>query len=131
MSHGKFATLITCMDGRVQDAGNNFMKNFFDSEYVDVITEPAPNKILADNVSVHIIEDIFSRIDISISCHGSSVIAIVGHYDCAGNPVDKETQDVQTSKAAELIKSKYPDKKVIGLWIDRDFKTAEIIYTAK
>lgn len=131
MSHGKFATLITCMDGRVQDAGNNFMKNSFDSEYVDVITEPGPNKILADNVLVHIVEDIFNRIEISVSSHGSSVIAIVGHFDCAGNPADKAAQSVHTTKAANLVKSKYPDKKVIGLWIDKDFKTAEIICTAE
>lgn len=131
MSHGKFASLITCMDGRVQDAGNEFMKKTFSVDYVDVITEPGPNKILSENSLNPIIENIFRRVDVSVFSHGSDVIAVAGHYDCAGNPVNKETQDVQTINSAKLIKEKYPDKKVIGLWIDKDFKTVEIIYTAK
>ncbi|MEL7570182.1 MAG: carbonic anhydrase [Eubacteriaceae bacterium] len=131
MSHGKFATLITCMDGRVQDAGNEFMKKTFNIDYVDVITEPGPNKILSENNLKLIVENTFKRVDVSVFSHGSDVIAVAGHYDCAGNPVNKETQDIQTANAAKLIKAKYPDKKVIGLWIDKDFKTVEIIYTAE
>lgn len=131
MSHGKFATLITCMDGRVQDAGNDFMKKTFNVDYVDVITEPGPNKILADNSLEQIVKNIFNRVDVSVFSHGSNVIAIAGHYDCAGNPADKQTQDIQTTAAVELIKTKYPDKRVTGLWIDGDFKTVDIIYTAE
>jgi carbonic anhydrase len=129
MPHGKFAALITCIDGRVQDAGNCFMKKTFNVDYVDVITEPGPNKILSDNNLEQVVENIFQRVNVSVFSHGSNVIAIAGHYDCAGNPVDKQTQDVQTAKAVNLIKVKYPDKKIIGLWINRDFKTVDIIYT--
>jgi len=128
MHHGTFTTIINCMDGRVQEAGNNFMKQTSDCDYVDVITEAGPNKILADNNRRHIVENIFARLDVSVFSHGSKVIAVAGHYDCAGNPADKSTQNVDTIKAAKLIKSKYPDKKVLGLWIDKDFKTVEIVY---
>ena len=45
----KFACAINCMDGRVQDAVKNYMKENYGVDYVDMITEPGPNKILADN----------------------------------------------------------------------------------
>ncbi len=128
MAHGKFATLITCMDGRVQRAGYDFMMNECCVDYVDVITEPGPNKILAENNEESVIQNIFHRIDVSVLTHKSNTIAIAGHYDCAGNPVDKLHQDVHTTQAVQLIKSKYPNKKVIGLWIEQGFKTIEIIY---
>jgi carbonic anhydrase len=128
MVYGKFATLITCMDGRVQRAGYDFMVNKFSVDYADIITEPGPNKILAENNEKHIINNIFNRIDISVSEHKSHIIAIAGHYDCAGNPVNKLNQDIHTKQAVLFIKSKYPNKRVIGLWIEKDFKTVEIVH---
>lgn len=127
MSHGTFATLLTCIDGRVQQVGYEFVQKYINVDYVDVITEPGINKVLAENVLSNIIENIFKKIDISVFTHGSPCIAVAGHYDCAANPADKKEQNTQTKDAVRLLKSKYPDIEIIGLWIESDFETVEIV----
>ena len=80
----KFACAINCMDGRVQDAVKNYIKENYQVDYVDMVTEPGPNKILAENADKAVIENIKKRVEVSTHHHGSKVIAIVGHFGCAG-----------------------------------------------
>ena len=56
-----------------------------------------------------------------ISGHGSENIFIVGHYDCAGNPVDNLTHKKQINIAVKHIKELFPDLNVMGLWIIENF----------
>ena len=58
------------------------------------------------------------RVEISIEKHGSKLIAIAGHFDCAGNPADKEIQLKHILKAIKTIRSWHFDAQAIGLWID-------------
>ena len=118
MSEGKFATAINCMDGRTQLPVNDWMKKEYGVDYVDTITEPGPNKILAENNDV---ESIKRRVLISVNRHGSENIAIVGHHDCAGNPVEKEKQLSHIKNAIKTVESWGLDAKVMGLWVDESW----------
>jgi len=113
-----FCTSIHCMDGRIQKPLQKFLKEKYNTEYVDTITEPGPCKILAENDNKTLINSILERIKISVTKHGSKLIAISGHYDCAGNPKDEQTQKDQIKKSINYLESIYPDVKIIGLWID-------------
>ena len=84
-----FACVINCMDGRVQDAVKNYMKDNYGVDFVDMVTEPGPNKILAENQDTVIIENIKKRVGISVEHHGAKVVAVDGHFGCAGNPTEK------------------------------------------
>jgi len=106
------------MDGRIQKPLQKFLKEKYNTEYVDTITEPGPCKILAENDNKTLINSILERIKISVTKHGSKLIAISGHYDCAGNPKDEQTQKDQIKKSINYLESIYPDVKIIGLWID-------------
>jgi hypothetical protein len=44
-----FATAINCIDGRTQIPLIEFIKRNYAIDYIDLITEPGPNKILAEN----------------------------------------------------------------------------------
>lgn len=123
MSEGKFATAINCMDGRTQLPVNSWMKKEYGVDYVDTITEPGPNKILAENSEV---ESIRKRVLISVNKHGSKHIAIVGHYDCAGNPVDKPMQLGHIKNAIKTIESWGLKANVIGLWVDENWKVYKV-----
>lgn len=116
-----FCTAITCMDGRIQLPVIKFLQNYFDSEFVDTITEPGINKIIAQNSPIDINKSILKRLDISVNAHKSKGIAIIGHHDCAGNPTDNKTQNEQTIIATKEIKKKYPTINVIGLWVDESW----------
>ncbi|MCX6721875.1 MAG: hypothetical protein NTY04_01660 [Candidatus Staskawiczbacteria bacterium] len=123
----KFACVINCMDGRVQEVVKNHIKKTYDVHYVDMVTEPGPNKILAENLSKTIIENIRKRIEISVHHHGSKVVAIVGHFGCAGNPVEKEEQVKHLKKAKEIVESFSFPVEITLLWVEGDWKTIEPI----
>ena len=115
------------MDGRTQDAVKNYMIEHYHTEYVDMVTEPGPNKILADNINIHIVENIKKRVEISVHHHGAKYVAIVGHFGCACNPAEKEGQVTHLKEAKKTIESFGFDIQMILLWIGSDFKTVEKI----
>jgi len=121
-----FCTVINCMNGRVQLPVIKYLQERFSVDYVDSITEPGPNLILAQQTNIDIMESIFNRLKISVDHHGSVGIAVAGHYDCAGNPATKEQQTVHTLDAIRCIKSRYSDCEIIGLWVDENWKVSEL-----
>jgi hypothetical protein len=92
-----------------------------------MVTEPGPNKILADNFNSVIIENIKKRVEISTHHHGSKVVAIVGHFGCAGNPTEKEEQIKHLQLAKKTVEAFDLGVEVIMLWVDGDWKTVEKI----
>lgn len=126
-SDKKFACAINCMDGRVQDAVKNYIQQNYGVDYVDMVTEPGPNKILAENLNKTIVENIRDRIEISVGHHGSEVVAIIGHHGCAGNPASKEEQIVHLKKAEETVKEFGFPVKILLLYVEGDWQTVEKI----
>ena len=120
----KFVTAINCMDGRVQLPAIEWMKRKYNAEYVDMITEPGPIKILDENENTCLIESIKNRIDVSVNKHLSKVIAIIGHYDCTGNPVEKDIQIKQIESSIKLVSSWNFNADIIGLWIDENWEVS-------
>ncbi|MDD3628039.1 MAG: hypothetical protein PHV06_12065 [bacterium] len=126
MSDKKFATAVNCMDGRVQIPVIEWLKREYNVDYVDSVTEPGPNKIIAEIKSGPTIESIKNRIGISVNKHHSQLIAIVGHFDCAGNPVDKDKQLIQIFTAINAINSWGFKAEVIGLWVDENWNVTRV-----
>ncbi len=121
MAHGKFGTAINCIDGRVQLPVMAWMKEQYHLDYVDMITEPGPDKILATESRE--IASIKNRVMISVNAHGSRIVLIAGHYDCAGNPVGEEEHKAQLKKAVPTILSwDLPLKDIVAVWINQDWK---------
>ena len=117
-----FCTSIHCMDGRIQGPVQEYLKSSYNVKYVDTITEPGPCKIIAENKDSNAINSILQRVKISIDVHKSNLIAISGHFDCAGNPCEAEVQKGQTKKSVEYFKNLYPNTEIIGLWVDSTWK---------
>jgi len=126
-----FYTAINCMDGRVQLPVIEYLMQRFGVEYIDSVTEPGPVKILAEQSDKAHLDSIFERVGISTEKHGSHTIAICAHADCAGNPVDDETQKQQLQVSGDLLRSRYPEADVIQLWIDADWGVHEIVNYSK
>jgi len=113
----KFATALNCMDGRVQEPVIKFLKEKYKVDFVDMITEPGIDRILAEG-DKKILEEIKNKIEISIKKHESKVVAIVGHTDCAGNPVGKREHLRQIRKGKEILKSMNIEAEILGLWVN-------------
>ncbi|OSS41680.1 hypothetical protein DESAMIL20_1233 [Desulfurella amilsii] len=118
----EFVSAVNCMDGRVQEPVINWMKQHYRAKFVDMVTEPGPIKILADNKNDCLVKSIKARLAISVEKHGSSVIVVVGHDDCAGNPSSKETQISQIRDSIKLISSWFNNVTIIGLWVNQDWQ---------
>ncbi|MBN1280654.1 MAG: hypothetical protein JXA00_03305 [Candidatus Thermoplasmatota archaeon] len=126
MSPRTFVTAINCMDGRVQLPIIEWMKHRYKAEYVDMITEPGPIKVLADNKPADVVASLKTRTGISVNKHGSSCIAVIGHGDCAGNPVGKDVQLQQLEKAKHTVQSWGFTASIIGLWVDEQWTVHHI-----
>lgn len=124
----RFCTAINCIDGRVQLPVINYMKSRFPADYVDMITEPGPCLILAEENPKGLLGSILKRIDISIGKHQSETLAVVGHFDCAGNPVDREKQIKQLKKALSFLRQRYPRPALAGLWVDENQEVVEVAF---
>jgi len=121
-----FITAINCMDGRVQEPVISWLKKQYNVNYVDMITEPGPIKILAEQKPPHVLQSIKNRVDISVHKHGSDKIALIAHYDCAGNPVEKEIQLEQLKKAIETVLSWDFPVELLSLWVDDNWSVYKI-----
>jgi len=128
--HPTFCCAVNCMDGRVQDPVANFMRKFCSAKYVDMINEAGVNKTLADNpdsgIAKYLVINIKEEIKISQK-HGAKIVAIVGHYECGGNPAGKEEQIEHLRKAKETVEAFGLNIQVILLWVEKDFKTVVLI----
>jgi hypothetical protein len=122
MAHGKFGTAINCMDGRAQLPVINWMKSQYNLDYVDMITEPGVDKVMAAG-GFNQAEAVKTKVLISVEKHGSRVITVVGHDDCAGNPVTPAEHKAHLVKAADKILAwKLPVEKVLAIWLDKDWR---------
>jgi hypothetical protein len=114
----RFGTALNCIDGRTQIPVTNWLKENFDVCYVDLITEPGMDKVMSQGPWTEI-ERLRDNVIISITAHHSKVVAVVGHYDCAANPVSdcKHFEDIQAS--VTIVKSWSLPVYVVGLWVDK------------
>ena len=120
-----FYTAINCMDGRIQESVTNYIKKQYNVLFVDMITSAGPVKILS-NKKIENLESIISCIDISLKQHKSKGIAIVAHYDCAGNPISDEEQKKLLKKSVAFLSDKYINISVCGLWVDKEQKVEKL-----
>jgi len=106
------------MDGRVQLPVIKWLKDKYSLDYVDMITEPGPDKMLTQGKPEQV-ESIKSRVLISVNAHGSDTIFIAAHYDCAGNPVSKEEHTKHVRECMKIVRSwNLPVEHVVGAWIN-------------
>lgn len=129
LSGQKFATAINCIDGRVQMPVFNWMDLHCQVQYVDMITEPGADKILVSGSQ----SDIYSikrKIDVSISGHQSTAIAIVGHHDCLGNPVSREEHFDFIKRSISVIESWEYWVRLIGLYVN-EWSAVDVVYDSE
>ncbi|MDC1141730.1 hypothetical protein OAU50_01440 [Planctomycetota bacterium] len=121
MSDKTFATVLNCMDGRVQLQVNEAVKAEFGVEFVDTITEAGIVRFVSENINAPEAKATLGSIRISLDKHGSRNIAVVAHHDCAGNPISEDKQKAQVTKAVDFLKTRFPDCTIKGMWVNSDW----------
>ena len=121
MATEKFVTAINCIDGRAHYPVRNWLNTSFDAEFVDRITEPGADKALASG-SAEVLEAIKQKVLISVSAHNSETVAVVGHHDCAANPVSEGQHKQDIGEAVATVQSWGLPVQVIGLWVNSEWQ---------
>ena len=121
MATEKFVTAINCIDGRAHSPASNWLKASFAAEFVDLITEPGADKALAGGPA-DLIEAAKQKVLISVNAHNSKTVAVVGHHDCAANPVSTAQHKQDIGKAVATVQSWDLPVQVIGLWVNAEWQ---------
>ena len=116
-----FGTLVTCIDGRVQRPTILWMRDRFTLDYVDVISEPGPDKLLAEGWPSDVLP-VRKKVGFSIQAHASRLVAICGHYDCAGNPATPDEHREQIRRSVRLLRAWAFSAEVVGLWLNEQWQ---------
>jgi len=125
MGLGKFATSINCIDGRVQTPISNWIKRKYFVDYVDVITHPGSDKVMAEK-NIDDIVAIKYKVAISINVHNSKLVVVSGHHDCAANISSKDKHLIQIQKSINIVKSWRLPISVIGLWVNDQWEIEQV-----
>jgi len=126
MARHKFATAITCIDGRVQQPVVDWMKLHVNVEYVDLVTEPGPDLVLSEGTT-YVIDDIVRKARFSVERHASPVVAVCGHHDCAANGADKEKHVEQIEESVRVLLSYDLGVRLLGLWLS-EWNSIELVW---
>ena len=112
-----FGTAITCIDGRVQQPVSDWVRLHANVRYVDLITEPGPDREMSGGAT-EVTSEIVRKVRFSITHHGSNIIALTGHDTCAANPVSKEEHFKQIIEGVRLLISYELPARIVGLWVN-------------
>ncbi len=118
----KYAAAVNCIDGRVQEPVIRYLKKNFGVDYVDMITESGPDKVIAENAEKFRVNSIKQRLEVSVRQRGVKVILVAGHEHCSGNPVSKDKHIAHILNAAATVRNWFPGVEIIPAWIDGQWK---------
>jgi carbonic anhydrase len=121
----RFGTIITCMDGRVQEPVREYLRGRYLEEYWDVVTEAGVDRVLALGPE-KAAKAIWRKVCLSVTVHGSKRVVVVGHDDCAGNPVTREEHWEHIRKALDTVRKWMLPVQVIGLWVPEDGELEQV-----
>lgn len=122
----KFGTAINCIDGRTQEPVIDFMKHKYGIDGVDMVTFPGVDGIISSSGISDAIASIRKAVSISIEKHGSRIIAVIGHFDCAGNPGNREHHYAHLSKSIQQVSSWNFDAEIVGLYVNDKRQIEEV-----
>lgn len=121
---GRFATSLSCIDGRVQGPLSEWIRKRSGAEYVDTVTEPGMDRVLSGGGAAA--EALRKKAVVSIRAHGSRTIVVSGHADCAGNPVPDDEHVRQVAECMRVAESWGTGAEVLGAFVDSERKVVQV-----
>ena len=112
-----FATVISCMDGRIQEPLRRFAVSHFDVDFVDVVTDRGGILRNWSEGNSGLVENFFQDIMVSLQLHKSRGIIVAGHQECAGYPVPDDKKKEEVLEVSKLIKERVGEAKVVPVFV--------------
>jgi hypothetical protein len=87
-------------------------------QYVDMITEPGIDRVLAED-KPNRIAAVVKKLRTSITVHQVSIVAVAGHFECAANDANFEKHSEQIKISVDLISSWRFGIRIVGLYVNQ------------
>ncbi|MDB1089428.1 hypothetical protein PJ985_17845 [Streptomyces sp. ACA25] len=110
----RFATALTCIDGRIQRPLEEWVKSVLGVDYLDTVTEPGPDRVVS-TADEAVLQALLDKVRVSGVAHGSTDLIIAGHSDCAGNPVSDDEHRAMLREAVGRSAARLPGVRVIAV----------------
>ncbi|MDF1543885.1 MAG: hypothetical protein P1R58_02145 [bacterium] len=124
----KFATAINCIDGRAQLPIIEYIKRNHAVDFVDMINAPGADGLLAANKDAARLKNIRDAVAVSVDREGSAkVVAVCGHHDCLGNPVDEAQHKTEIKRGVDQLKWWNSNLEIIGLWVNANWTVERVV----
>ncbi|MBQ1024723.1 carbonic anhydrase [Micromonospora sp. C95] len=114
----RFATLLSCIDGRVQRPLDEWVRRHLDVDYLDTITEPGPEAVLATTGEAGL-DALLEKVRISQRAHGSATLVVAAHSDCAGNPVSVAEHHRHLRTGLSRLAARLPGTRILAVHAGR------------
>ncbi len=125
LNESKFATCISCIDGRVHLPLIQFIKTTYQIDFVDLITEPGADLVMGTR-DPEKLPSIKGKVKLSMERHNSQLIILAGHGDCAANPVSADAHLGHLRRGMECLRGWELDADIVGLYVsDGDWTVDE------
>src|SRR5579875_1773798 len=87
MANDPFGTAINCIDGRAQRPVADWVATNGQVKYVDMVTEPGADGVLASGAPAERIAEIRRAVEVPVAAPNSTMAAMAGHDGGAATPV--------------------------------------------
>ena len=119
MKHKCENIVISCMDFRLLDKTNDFLKASYGSNNEDIVSVAGSSKIIAEGNGDYLLK----QIEISHSLHESKKVILIHHSDCGAYGIEDEEQEKvkqfeDMEKSKKIIKNMFPDMEVDKIWAE-------------
>ncbi|MBQ1047636.1 hypothetical protein KBX50_03915 [Micromonospora sp. C51] len=114
----QFATLLSCIDGRIQRPLDEWVRRHLDVEYLDTVTEPGPEAVLATTGESRL-DSLLEKVRVSQRAHGSATLVVAAHSDCAGNPVSVAEHHRQLRAGLSRLATRLPGTRILAVHAGR------------
>lgn len=125
-----YAAAITCVDGRARQPLTDWIQQNHHVHYVDLISVPEPDVTLIEGAP-EAIEIVRQQIDYVVRTHHPAMLALAGHFDCAGNTISAEDHRMRIRRAVELVKAWRFPVRILGLWLNDQWQVEVVVDTAE
>jgi len=125
-SNVNYGTVINCIDAPIRLPVIEFLKFVWKVQWVIVINEAAPEKVLSEGKDAQAIEHIHQNIRASLGNQAQKRLAIVSHYGCNLNKAGDVEKKGMLRKAVDYLKNKYSGVEVLGIWVDKEGKPSNV-----
>ena len=125
MAEGTFVTVVSCIDGRVQEPLARWAKSAFSADWADMITRPGCDRVLGGDGT----EDtapVRADVEVSVRAHSPVAVVVSGHHDCAANPGTQSHHEPQIRAAVAEVARWELGVPVAGVWVGEDWQVHQV-----